>query len=402
MEDKIPALINHDMLIWTREAGGFSLEQAAEKIAVSPEKLELWESGEELTIKDLRNISKAYNRSMGVFYLNERPPAEKIPADFRKLPKDMAEIEILEEIKPKILLEVRKARNRREVALDLAEELEYNLPEFNYRVTASDDTEEVGLIIRNILKVKVEEQFKWESPNKAWNSWRAAAENAGVLVFQFSGIKVKYMRGFSICEYPFPVIAVNSKDSEQGRIFTLLHEFVHLLLQESGICDLTEEREPKIETFCNYAAGAALVPEKYLKEHKLVLKKKEDLDWNKEWEDKEIKRLANKFRVSEEALLRRLLICDLTTEDFYKLKHYEYMKRYENLSKKEKKSGGGSYYRNTLSRIGLKFTDIVLNSFYQDIITPGDVTKYLDIKLKSLSKFEKEVYQKYEKYGVVV
>ena len=53
-------------------------------------------------------------------------------------------------------------------------------------------------------------------------------------------------------------------DANAGRVFTLLHEFTHLLLRQGGVCDLvqTAENTPdsRLEAFCNAVAGAALVP----------------------------------------------------------------------------------------------------------------------------------------------
>ena len=73
------------------------------------------------------------------------------------------------------------------------------------------------------------------------------------------------MLGFSFAEPVLPVIAVNRKVRPNGQIFTLLHEFVHLMLRQSSICDIDEEpprppEEQRIEVFCNRVAGAALVP----------------------------------------------------------------------------------------------------------------------------------------------
>ena len=61
-----------------------------------------------------------------------------------------------------------------------------------------------------------------------------------MLVFQLQGISTDEMRGVSIAENILPVVAVNVKDKPNGRTFTLLHEFTHLLLRQSGICDLDE------------------------------------------------------------------------------------------------------------------------------------------------------------------
>ena len=75
------------------------------------------------------------------------------------------------------------------------------------------------------------------------------------------------MRGFSIAEWPFPVIAVNGSDFYRPRLFTLLHELAHLGLRDGGLCDLHEstsrfrDANDEIERFCNQVAAAVLMPE---------------------------------------------------------------------------------------------------------------------------------------------
>ena len=72
------------------------------------------------------------------------------------------------------------------------------------------------------------------------------------------------MRGFCIAQKPLPVIVVNPKDSPYGRIFTIMHELVHIGLGKSVIqnTELREDRPPDnpIEVFCNEVAAEVLVP----------------------------------------------------------------------------------------------------------------------------------------------
>lgn len=60
-----------------------------------------------------------------------------------------------------------------------------------------------------------------------------------MLVLATSGGKVltTEMRAFSLCYDIVPVIMVNGSDAARGRLFSLLHEFVHLLLHTGGLCD---------------------------------------------------------------------------------------------------------------------------------------------------------------------
>ena len=90
-------------------------------------------------------------------------------------------------------------------------------------------------------------------------------QDLGILVFQARGAEVDEMRGFSVAEEPMPVIVLNTRDAPNGRVFTLFHEFCHLLLRKGGICDLRDRRSHRpedsaLEVFCNAVAAETLVP----------------------------------------------------------------------------------------------------------------------------------------------
>src|SRR6185295_8631137 len=106
--------------------------------------------------------------------------------------------------------------------------------------SAAEDPEEVAARARQYLDITLERQERWRDKYEAFNAWREMLEQKGVLVFQVTDVSVSEMRGFSISEMPLPAVAANIKDAVNGRIFTILHEFVHLMVREAGLCDLVE------------------------------------------------------------------------------------------------------------------------------------------------------------------
>ena len=150
------------------------------------------------------------------------------------------------------------------------------------------------------------------------------------------------MRGFSISERQLPCIVLNSHDALNGKIFTLIHEFSHILLHNGGICDLENYRNPlnenqMIETFCNYIAGATLVPANALLANSLVRQKE------RAWSETDLNNLASIFSVSQEVILRRLLTLGRTTEEFYIQKREEFLRIYA--EQESKIEGFPPYYR---------------------------------------------------------
>lgn len=68
MADK--ANITPKVLKWARTTAHMSLEVAASKIPVSPDKLAQWESGDaQPTIRQAEILAKAYRRLLALFFL---------------------------------------------------------------------------------------------------------------------------------------------------------------------------------------------------------------------------------------------------------------------------------------------------------------------------------------------
>jgi Zn-dependent peptidase ImmA (M78 family) len=381
------ALINPQILAWARESAGFYIDEAAKKIPVNPEKLRSCEIGtDRLTIAQLRKLSNLYKRPLAFFYLPNPPQQEIIPKDFRRLPEDE-----VEKFSPNLRLEIRKAKYRREVALDLFKDLEIKIPKFRAKATLSDNVYEVGNLIRNLLKVSFKQQ-KSIKKESLLNFWREKIEDLGILVFSASLIDLKVMRGFSIDKNPLPIIVLNSKDHHKARIFTLFHEFTHLLLHSGGICDLGEQN--RIEVFCNAVAGESLVPTDWLKEIPIVRQHKDKSEWN----DEEINNLAEKFGVGREVILRRLLAINKTTEYFYKHKREQYQAEYRikiAQEKAEKKSMPIQYHYKVLNQTGRKFAKLVFEGYHQNKIGLLDVSEYLGTKIKHLPKIEQSLNPSY-------
>lgn len=387
MAKRIEALVEPGLLVWARKNARLTVEEAAKKVQVKSERLASWETGERRpTIKQLRKLAKAYKRPLAVFYLPEPPKDFQPMHDFRRFPGEVARLE-----SPQLRFEIRSARDRRDIALELYEGLEGELPVFPAEASLSDDPENLATEIRELLGITLEDQFRFRSRHDAFNSWRSALENAGVLIFQATGVDLSEMRAFSISETPFPVIVVNIKDSPLARIFSMLHEFVHIMLRDGGICDLGEEadRPPerqRVEIFSNRVAGAILVPKGALLREGLVLRKRR---WA-EWSDKEIRGLARQYRVSREVLLRRLLIWRRITDEFYQKKIREYKEEYET-RRERPRAGFPPPYRSAISSAGRLFIRLVLENYYQENITASDLSDFLNIRLKHMGQIEREV-----------
>ncbi|MGO9605151.1 MAG: ImmA/IrrE family metallo-endopeptidase [Candidatus Binataceae bacterium] len=370
-----------ELLVWARRASGLSLVDVANKLKLPLEKIRDWEEGRlRPSVAQLRRLAAIYKRPLAVFYL-PNPPTEFQPMhDFRRLPEHF-----LEE-SSNLLLEIRKAHYRRDVALDLYSMLGETAPQLSARATLDDDAEATGERMRSLLQITSEACGAWNSEYEALRGWRSSLENAGVMVFQAADVEINEMRGFSLALNPLPVIVVNIKDTPRARIFTLLHEFSHLMLMDAGLCDLNEgarqaPRDQQIEIHCNRVAGAVLVPERELLSEELVAARPGRVEWS----DEQVAFLARKYWVSREVVLRRLLIADRTTTEFYNSKRRQYEQEYRS------RAGVPGFvlpHVAVLSRSGDLFVRLVLESYAQEKITSSDLSDLLEVRLKHLSKIE--------------
>jgi Zn-dependent peptidase ImmA (M78 family) len=383
------------VLVWARETSGLTTEIAAKRAGVSIDQLVAWEADEQKqkpTFAQLRKLGTVYKRPLAVFYL-EAPPKGFAPMhDFRRaaeragLPNS-----------PELTLEVRRAHDRREWALELFEQIEERPRELNEALTLAGDAETAAAEMRRILKATLRDQFTWRADYEAFKQWRLLIERAGILTFQANDVETTEARGFSISERPLPVAVTNIKDAPRGRIFTLLHEAVHILLRDGGICDLHESDEDersRIEAFCNHVAGAALFPRDALLGTDTVQRhKKNDIAWA----DEELSELSRRFGGSREAALVRLLTLGLTTQAYYDEKHAEFLKRYAEQREQERLKGGfAPPLEVALTSAGPTFIGLVIESFNRERITASDVSDYLQIRLKYLA----EVQRDYSKVAV--
>lgn len=389
MSESIEAIINPELLIWARKSAGLSISDAAKKAQVSEDKLSDWELGKSmLSISQLRKLGKIYKRPIAVFYLPEPPVTFDAIRDYRIIYGS----DHIGELSPSLRLEIRKAQYRREVALEMSELLGEDIKPFEERISPDNDVDKNAEYIRNLLGISIEDQSKWNDSYKAFNAWKDAIESLDIMIFQTasaSKIELKEMRGISINESIFPIIILNSKDQPNGKIFTLIHEFVHILLNNGGICNWTEYSDSgdlNVETICNQIVASVLVPKNDILKHEVVVNNENPIGWA----DSELKSLASFFSVSQEVILRRLLDLKKTTLDFYKKKRNDYLELYEKMNL-NKKTGHPEYYRLIIRNNGLSYTRRVLDAYYQSRITSSEVSDYLGMNLKHLSKIGQAV-----------
>jgi len=380
------AHINPQMLVWARKTVKLTVELAADKIGVKMEKLEAWENGESFpTVKQLYKIANVYRRPFALFYFPKPPKHFKPLKDFRKFHHQYTLTENEEYILQKELI---LFQQKREIALELYEQLDSESPQFKLKGTVNQSPEKLAKKIIEYLGINHNEVADIRPGYDALNYWKNLLESKGILVFQTSGVPLHIIRGACVAKDVLPVIIINSNDTQNGRIFSLFHELVHIVLRADGISNFRysdKDLYDQIEVFCNQAAAEILVPSNYLLESLVV--RSHDLR-NPNWTAEELRKLSNRFCVSREVILRRLLTLEKTTNRFYQ--DYRNNRDYED----KKGPSGGDYYRNIIAKNGGLFLNLALQGYYQDKLTASSLSDFIKIKVSNLAKLEQLLYAK--------
>jgi Zn-dependent peptidase ImmA (M78 family)/DNA-binding XRE family transcriptional regulator len=380
-----------DVLGWARRTSGMESALAARRLGVSEASLAKWESGElRPTIKQLRKAAKVFRRPLAVLLL-PAPPRDFQPLrDFRRPPSGAQA-----EWSPALHAEFKRALSQREVFLELAELAPASVPQPSEELSVDSHAppDEAAEHLREMIGLQGRPD--WAGPREALNAVVATVERLGVLVIQTQDVGIGEMRGFSVSERPFPVVALNGADWPRPRLFTLLHELCHVALNAGGVCDLHESRgraptsEDVVEQFCNRVAAAVLMPRELMLGEPLVQRYGGAHSWTLD----ELRQLSNRFGASSEALLLRLITLDKATWDLYWARKPELEAEYAEARRRERQrqqegQGGPSYYVVKARDLGHGYVASVLDAFRSRAISSLDVADYLDVRYEQLSRLE--------------
>lgn len=374
---------NPAVLVWARERWGLDVEQAAAELGIAQSQLERIEAGEEPPeISLLDRMTKAYELAFTNFVLRAPPRAVSDPEDFRTVAGQA----------PRYSTETRRAITRTHVDQDAATDLASHLgrpiaPELQ-RAALDQDIEALAAQQRSLLGVSDAAQRGWKDARAAFQAWRLAVEALGILVF-LRTFPREDCRGFS--SWPdglMPAIVVNRDEVPQAQVFTLLHEYAHLLLRQPGLCNQAElDDHAKVERFCNRFAAAALMP------RDTVARLVDELSLPAEtaWQRSDVGKLARALKVSQPAAMLRIEQLKIAAPSTYQALGYNHEED------TWRGNGGGRssapYSRRHLNRFGTRYVQLVLDALDARIIDETDADAHLNLRVKHFSELRAELLQ---------
>jgi len=366
--------INPTVFKWLRTSSGWSLEEVSKRLNTSVDVIKSIEQGTwQPTLLQLKELSNAYKRPLALFFLTKPLDEPSLPKDYRLLPdrKDVFD--------KKTISIIRKARGLQEVGGELLSNMNTKISPRIDQVSLSKNPSDLGVYYRNQFSVNIDMQQGFKSSAAFLNYLRETCENHNILVFQFP-LPVEDARGFVLTDTNPNVIVINSKDTIEARIFTLLHEFGHILLGETVI-DLpiiSLNKKNRIESWCNQFAASFLLP----KTHTETLFRNEKALTSQ----RTLNRLSKKFKVSRSMLLYSMYKQDFITKDEFEQKLETYRLSKESQKKKTTKTGGIPQEKKCLREMGSKFVSMVANNYDKNYITYTDALRFLSVKSRNFDK----------------
>jgi len=371
------------MLKWAREKTGFTIKNVVDAEKVSEELIEKWENGDEiLTLARLRRLAKRYKYPLMIFYLPEPQHQFSMVKDFR-----LTRNALKRAFSPKLCFGIRRTQEIQAWAAELLESEETETVDFVGSISEQDDVSRVANDLRMRLNVTISMQLQCETDHEALKLWREKIEELGCFVFQISGVEVEEMRGFALPNEYAPAVVVNAREFPTVRIFTMVHELVHILLGQTVITGGSElyysktTRVAKTERFCNQVAAATIVPES-------DFRARIPSNWEQR-DDEIIRELAAVYRIGRATVALRLFELDYAKKQWLSSK----MRLYNtNRPSKLPSKGGPAREILSLSQNGKMFSTLALSAFHAGKIHGGELTSLLNLKLKHLGKLESLLY----------
>jgi len=370
--------INPETLAFARKRAGYGIGKIAEKMQVKEEQWLKWEKGEKKpTTKQLIDLAKYLDRTPGFFYLNNLPEEAEPLSEFRTINN-----QLLLEASPKLIKAIREAKRNREILLEFYENQGKSPTEIPSINPKEQDIRSLALHIREWLEMSIEKQKSWSGSSTALTRWKEVLENKDIYVVQYPYVDVSESRGFALAESKVPIIGINSKDASNARIFTLIHELIHVLLRDSvlindELVNYFPDGQPAIEQFCNRLAAEILVPSGDLKQV-----------FDAETEPvKEIKRLSRTYGVSTYVVLIRLKTVKLISK-----RVFEGLLSEVSFNGQSRQSDGGDPYYTRIVQKGRLFMRTAFESYFQEQITLGELANITGWKVPNLNELAAKTF----------
>lgn len=347
---------------------------------------EIESSEHELNLELVKELAKLYKFPLACFLLPKPLKDDLVPPDYRKVPASQRGL-----ISPKTALVLRSAQRAQYVISMLDETITDNFPKVHLQ-DYQDYIEKIAHKARELLSHAFAVQEKSRNPYAFFGAIRSCIEELGIVVLKTS-FPLDDARAFSLTNQKPYVIVINNKDGTEfgysPKIFSLLHEFGHILLRDGGLCnDFSSESDIVVqEVFCNTFAASCLIPAVELRSY---LEGKNFNSLSRKLQTDIIDDLHKRFLVSGEVVIRRMFSINYIKWD----EKDDLIADWDNYAVRYRKEAFVpplSQSQKCIGKNGKYYTRIVFDGVTRGFVTPENAVSYLGIKLKHFKALQEAV-----------
>ena len=374
--------VNPKSLEQARKRLGLEPEEVAEQAeqlgreyeGITAEALEMWEAGrKEPELRHLEALSQIYVCPVGWFFLSSIP-AEALALDFRGVA-----------LGAKVGARGMQTLSRFLELADWTEEVAIQTSQFTPpsigQASPQDKMEQVVAVERRRLGFDAQVRSEWATKDDAFNWWRRRIEGLGIFCFVMR-LPTSEVRGASYWgERGAAFILVNSEDAETatGRMFTLLHEYAHLILRESRVCDFRGSGGgARVEGFANRFAARMLLDRSEISAR---LEELRVCEFRAQWGDAMLDKIREPFRVSRDVISIYLEELELAPKGFYRMKRGAWAKR-KPFGRSKVPPLGRTLTAQCLKKVGSTLARVLSSKQAEATLSPLDLAEVLDIKVE--------------------
>lgn len=273
--------VKRDVLLWAIKESQKSMNDIELKFS----KINEWISGDSApTMKQIESLANFLKIPFGYMFLATPPKTNVMKVEFRSIDNKLPEVS--KNLKDTLLQMNRNQSWMSELRQELGWDKLDIIKNFDIKVNDRANIVEVAKLAKKLLGLEEEWYLNYTTNEKAYNYLREKLENAGILVMQngvvgfdtHRRLELNEFRAFMLYDDYAPLIFVNGTDSTAGKIFSLMHEFVHILYQQDDIISESSQVEIKAnERKINQIASEILIPREVIKAKWIELEKKEEL-----------------------------------------------------------------------------------------------------------------------------
>ncbi len=342
------------------------------------------------TFNQIEKLSKKMQIPFGYFFLKELPVETHPLTEFRTITSQG----IHEELSTNLRDTIDAMMNIQDWMRDYVKDMGQNEKTYVGSCSIEMGMQAIAKQIRKDLRLLENWMVTQKDKQESFKFLRYACQEAGILVMM-NGIvgsnthrplDIQEFRAFTLVDKYVPLIFINAKDSISGRIFSLLHEIVHIWMGINSIYNESTEQFGqaigRIEQICNAVASELLVPI-----HLFAAA------WEKNTEPlvEKINSLSKNFTCSPVVIARKALDMHYIKKDTYREIVAIAIKKYKETQKK--KENGGDYYATMNSRLDPRFIYAVEASAKSGRTPYSDVYRMTNTNRTTFKKLRQKIIE---------